>query len=139
MIIEEIKNIKSERAELRKFGITLGIILGLLGLILIWRARNYYSYFIILSMTFIFISLVKPAILKPIHKSWMTLALIVGWFMTRLILIMLFYLAVTPIGILTRLLGKDFLRIKSNINHQDSYWIPKRKDKFDKNDYERQF
>ncbi len=138
MIIEEIKNIKSGRRELRKFGITVGIVLGLLGGLFFWRGRDYYFYFLILSAALLLLGFVVPILLKPIHKVWMTLALLLGWLMTRVILSVLFYLVVTPIGLFGRLFGKGFLDLKFNRN-VDSYWIPKAKVKLEKSDYERQF
>ncbi|GAG32448.1 unnamed protein product, partial [marine sediment metagenome] len=51
MIIEEIKNIKSGRRELRQFGITVSIVLALLGGLFLWHKKDYYCYFFILSAT----------------------------------------------------------------------------------------
>lgn len=136
MIIEEIKSTKSERAELRSFGITIGIVLGLLGGLFLWRGKDYFPYFFILSAAFLLLGLVVPIALKVIHKVWMTLAMLLGLLMTRVILSLLFYLVVTPIGLLARLFGKDFLNLKKNA---DSYWIPKNAVKFERSNYERQF
>ena len=138
MIIEEIKKIKSEKKDLRQFGITMGIVLALLGGLLLWREKDYYFYFLMLSIAFFFIGLALPVLLKPIHKIWMTLAILMGWVVTRVIMIALFYLVVTPIGLLTRLCGKDFLNIKSEKN-VNSYWIPRKTIKADKKKYENQF
>ncbi len=138
MIIEEIKNIKSGKRELRKFGIVVGIVLGLLGVLFLWRGKDTYSYFLILSAAFLILGLAVPILLKPIHKVWMTLAELLGWLMTRVILSVLFYLVVTPIGLLARLSGKDFLDSKFDRN-ANSYWIPKGTVKFEKSNYERQF
>jgi hypothetical protein len=138
MISEEIKNIKSGRSELRKFGITIGIVLGLLGGFLLWRGKVYYSIFFIISTLFIVLGLTLPVLLKPIQKIWMILAVLMGWFMTRIILIILFYLIVTSIGLLARLFGKDFLNTKFDSNVL-SYWIPKKTIKFDKRNYGNQF
>lgn len=138
MISEEIKNIKSGRSELKKFGITMGIVLGLLGGFLLWRGKVYYPIFFIISTLFLVLGLTLPVLLKPIQKIWMILAVLMGWFMTRIILIILFYLIVTPIGLLARLFGKDFLNTKFNRN-LDSYWIPKKTVTFDKKNYENQF
>ena len=138
MIIEEIKNIEGGRRELRKFGITVGIVLGLLGVLFFWRGRDYYSYFLVLSAALLLLGLVVPILLKPIHKVWMTSALLLGWLMTRVILSVLFYLVVTPIGLFARFFGKRFLDLKFNRN-ANSYWIPKGKVKLEKSNYERQF
>lgn len=138
MIIEEIKDIKSEKKELRQFGITMGIALTLLAGLFFWRGQDCYLYLLILSIMFFFTGLALPVILKPLHKIWMTLAILMGWVVTRLIMIILFYLVVTPIGLLMRLCGKDFLDVKSEKN-VNSYWIPRKTIKCDKTKYENQF
>lgn len=138
MIFEEIGNIRSGRRELRKFGLTMGIVLVLLGGFMWWRGKDYYYYLLGVAATFIFIGVAIPFLLKPIHKFWMTLAVLMSWVMTRVILSLLFYLGLTPIGFLAKLFGKDFLGLKFNKNSTDSYWIPKEKVK-DRNNYEKQF
>lgn len=139
MVGETIKNTKSAGAELRRFGVTVGIVLGLLGGLFWWRGRNYYFYFLILSAAFLLLGLVVPIALKPIHKVWMGLAMLLGLLMTRVILCLLFYLVVTPIGILARLFGKDFLNSNFNKNAADSFWIPRKTARFERSTYEKQF
>ncbi len=138
MIIEAIKNIKSGRSDLRKFGITVGIVLVVLGGLFLWRGRDTYSYFFILSAAFLLLGLVVPILLKPIHKVWMTLAVLLGWLMTRVILCILFYLVFTPIGLISRLFGKQFIDLKL-YKSQGSYWIYRELKEFKENYYERQF
>ena len=72
-------------------------------------------------MLFITFGFLIPIILKPIYIGWMSFAIIIGWFMTRFILSLLFYLIVTPIGLITRVLGKDFLELKKEASN-GSYW-----------------
>lgn len=140
MIIEEIRSIRSGRKELKQFGITIGVVLGLLGLLFLWREKDYYPYLLMLSVVFLLLGLVLPTVLKPVQKIWMTLAVLLGWFITRVILNILFYLMFTPIGLLGRLFGKGFLDLKfSRISNVDSYWIPKGKVEFDRTDYEKQY
>ena len=138
MLLSEIKNIKSGKAELRKFGITLGIVFGLLGGLFLWRDKPCYFYLFLLSVFFLFFGLVLPAFLKPIHKIWMGLALVLGSIMTRVILSVLFYLVITPLGLISRLSGKDFLDLKFN-KSASSYWIQRKKVIFEKANYEKQF
>ena len=137
-MLEEIRNIKNGKRELRQFGITIGVVLGLLGGLLFLREKNYYFYFFVFSFILLFLSLVAPILLKSVQKVWMTLAILIGWFVTRVILNILFYLVVTPIGILARIFGKHFLDTKFDTN-VDSYWIPRASIKFDKKSYENQF
>ena len=138
MLLEEIKNIKSGKKELREFGITIGIVLGLFGGLFLWREKSFYYYFFIGSAVFLVFGLLAPAVLKPIQKIWMAIALVIGFFMTRVILSILFYLVVTPISFLTKFLGKDILDIKID-RKAASYWQLREKKPFDKLDYERQF
>ena len=138
MLAEEIRSIKSGRSELRKFGITLGIAFGLLSGLIYWRGKISPVPFFIISALLFFFGLVLPGLLKPVQKAWMALSVILGWVMTRIILIVAFYLMVTPIGLLARLFGKDFLNAKFDSN-VSSYWISKKTITFDKRNYENQF
>ncbi|MHA2218954.1 MAG: SxtJ family membrane protein [Candidatus Hodarchaeales archaeon] len=138
MLIEEIENIKSEKSDLRKFGITFGVVLGLLAGALWWRGKDFYSLLVIISLVFFVTGLFVPVVLKPLQKAWMTLAVVLGWFMTRLILSVLFYLVFTSIGLIAKLLGKRFLDIKLN-GEEKSYWICRETKPFVKKNYERQF
>jgi saxitoxin biosynthesis operon SxtJ-like protein len=139
MVVEEIKNIKSGKRELRKFGITMGIVLLLLGGFSWWRGKDFYFYFLIVSTAFIFLGLVTPFVLKPVNKLWMSLAILMSWIMTRVILSALFYLGLTPMGFLARLFGKDFLEVKFDKRTSKTYWILKDKRKSERNNQENQF
>ena len=68
----------------------------------------------------------------------MGFALILGSIMTRVILSVLFYLVITPIGLISKLSGKDFLDLKFD-KSVSSYWIPRKKIIFEKANYEKQF
>ena len=138
MIIEEIKNIKSGKKELRQFGITIGVVLGLLGAWFLWRGKDTSHLLLITAIVFFALGVILPLLLKPLHKLWMTLAVLLGWLMTRIILIVLFYLIVTPIALLARVCGKDFLN-RGFDRKVNSYWIPREKTPFDRKSYERQF
>jgi hypothetical protein len=135
---EEIRNIKSGKRELRQFGIAFGIVLGLLGGLFFLRQKDFYAYFLIFSAAFLISGLVLPALLKPVQRIWMSLAIVIGWFMTRVILTVLFYLVVTPIGILARIFGKRFLDTKFDGN-TDSYWIARKSAAVERKSYENQF
>jgi hypothetical protein len=138
MIINEIKSVKSGRKELRSFAITIGIAAILLGSLFFWRGKAYYPFWLIIGSTVLLLGFVSPRILVPFHKVWMTISILMGWIMTRIILIVLFYVILTPIGLVARLMGKDFLNLKIDTNFK-SYWIPRSSGKQDKISYERQF
>ncbi len=138
MIVEEIKGIKSGRRELRQFGLTVGIVFGLLGLLFWWRDREIYPLFLALSVGLIFLGLSLPTFLKPIQKGWMTLGILLGWVMTRVILIFSFFVIITPIGLLARAFGQIPLQLKPDKN-LDTYWIRRDTSTSESQDFERQF
>ena len=138
MVVEEIRNIKSGKTELRKFGITIGIVLGLLGMWFLWRGKDGSYSLLIISIVFLSLSFIFPLLLKPFQKVWMSLAVLLGWVMTRVILTILFYLVVTPIGLVARVCGKDFLNTTYDRTVK-SYWITRKASTLDKERYENQF
>ena len=138
MLKEEIKNIKDDQTTLRKFGLTVGTVFLLLSIVLYLFGKS--SSFVIggIGILLILFGLILPTVLKPLNKIWMILAVILGWFMSRLILFILFYIVITPIGIFLKLMGKDFLHRKSEENSK-TYWETREKKTVDQIDYERQF
>ena len=138
MILEEIKNIKESKRDLRKFGLTIGIAFIVISIVLMISRKDSALYFGASGILITIVGLTLPKILKPLNKAWMTLSIILGWFMTRVILIILFYIALTPISLLSKLFKKDFLELKLEKDKQ-SYWQKRERKKFDPADYERQF
>ena len=138
MIIEEIKNIKGDKSDWKKFGITMGIILTIIGSYLLWKKNNYFEYFFFVAAVFFILGLILPAALKYVYKAWMSLAVVMGFIMTRVIMVIIFYLIVTPIGLIASITGKEFLDMKIDQNAK-SYWLARDKSIKVKADYERQF
>ena len=136
-MIAELKNIKSELKDLKKFSFTIGTFLLVVSIVLFIYNKNYFEFFLGSGLILIFLGLIKPIITKPIYLLWMGLATIIGWFMTRVILSILFYFITTPISIILRLFGKDFLNIKSN--DSNSYWNLRDSEVEKNQDYEKQF
>lgn len=138
MLLEEIKNIKSDTKECRKFGITIGIVLALIGFVLLYYDKSLYVWFHTIGFALIAFGLAVPLLLKPFHFVWMVLAVVLGFIMSRIILTLLFYLVVTPIGLFTRMIGKDFLDLKLEKNKK-SYWNIREKKDYDPVSTEKQF
>ena len=138
MLFEEIKNIKEDKKDLEKFGYTVGIAFLIISVLTFIFGKHSYIYFGIIAIFLIVSSFLLPYALKPLNKIWMGLSILLGWLMTRVILIILFYLAITPISLLAKLFKKDFLDLKFDLSKR-SYWKNKEQKKIDPTDYERQF
>ena len=138
MFKEEIKNIKEDKSTLSKFGLTVGTVLLFAGIVLYLTGKSSSVVIGGIGVLLILFGLILPSTLKPLNKIWMILAVILGWFMSRLILFILFYIVITPIGFFLKLMGKDFLRRKIDKN-STSYWETREKKIAEHIDYERQF
>lgn len=112
-------NIKSEW---RKFGIALGIILSIIATIILIKEKSLYIYFYGAGLFFILAALSLPVIIKPVFILFLYIAHVLGWVMTRVILSILFYLVITPIGLILKLFRKKFLDLKFS-RDVESYWI----------------
>ena len=138
MLFEEIKNIKSDKRDLRNFGLVIGAALLIIGGLLFWKEKDTYSYFFVIAGVFAACGLVAPKVLKPLQIVWMTLAVIMGFFMTRLILSVLFYIVFTLIGGIPRLFGRSFLEMKID-KSRESYWEKRKPETRGLERYENQF
>ena len=136
-MFEELNSIKSSRKDLKNFGVTIGSILLMIGAFLFVREKDSFIYFSSIGSILIILGAITPVILKPIYKIWMAFAVVIGWIMTRIILSVLFFSIITIIGIFTRLIGKDFLNLKSK--NKESYWNIRNKEYELNQDYEKQY
>ena len=138
MIKEEIKNIKSGKREIIIFAIVIAALLFIIGFILKKQSSDYSMLFFIAAILLVLLAYIFPRLLKPVHKLWMSMGIIMGAGVTFIILSVLLYLLITPISFLARWMGKDFLDIKMSRDSK-SYWISKEDREFKKESYEKQF
>ena len=137
-MLEEIKNIKSKKSDLRNFGIIVGIILLVISGFLFWKEKESFQIFLAIGIILFLTSIALPSVLKPVYWIWMIFAIILGWFMTRVILSLLFYVVFTSIGLTLRFFGKQFLELRWD-KSKESYWNFRTNEHLKKENYEKQF
>ncbi len=137
-ILEDIVKIRSTRKELREFGFTIGVALIVLAGLALWRGKSSSACLFISGLIFTGFGAALPAVLKPLQKAWMAFSVVIGFFMSRVVLAALFYGIMTPLGLLTKCLGKDILdqRISKG---RASYWRERPVGKKAKESYENQY
>ena len=135
---EEIKNIKSEKSDLRNFGIIVGIIFLIISGFLFWNEKESFQIFFVIGIILFLPAIAIPFVLKPVYWIWMIFAIILGWIMTRVILSLLFFLIFTPIGLTLRFFGKQFLELRWD-KSKESYWNFRTNEHLKKENYEKQF
>jgi len=138
MLIEEFRKMRMGRRDFRQFGISIGIVLGLLGGYLIWKKNDTSVHVLVASAIFLGAGLCLPDILKPIYRVWMSFAILMGWVMTRVILVAVYIAICTPTALLARITGKHFLDLSFS-DRRDSYWITKTEADRSRRDYRKQF
>ena len=137
-MLEEIKNIKSKKSDLRNFGIIVGIILLIISGFLFWKEKESFQIFLTIGITLFLTAIAIPSVLKPVYWVWMIFSTILGWFMTRVILSLLFYVVFTSIGLTLRFFGKQFLELRWD-KSKESYWNFRTNEHQKKENYEKQF
>jgi uncharacterized membrane protein len=142
MILEEIRSelgrLKTAPKDLRKFGITMAVILGILTGITLYTGSWAFPYLLVLAVGFLLVGIIKPTFLKKIYLGWMTIAITIGFFVTRIILSLLFYVVFTIVGIIARLVNKDMLDQEYEAN-AGTYWKKHEKPQDPRKHLERQF
>jgi len=138
MLKEEIKYIDSSDSAVKKTGLTIGVVLILISLLLWYLGKTTFVYFSTIGGLFIILSMIAIPVLRPFHKLWMMLALAMGFVMSRVILTLLFYIVITPIGLLAKIFGKKFMPLRFDQN-TTTYWEKRSTTAKQKIDYDRQF
>ena len=113
----------------KKNNITFGILFFFFFLIVGLYPLNYNEtirvWSVVLSLIFLIITVIKPNLFTFLNKFWIKFGLLLGKIISPIVMGLVFFFVVTPIGILIRILKKDVMGLKRGVS---SYWI-NRKDK----------
>ena len=107
----------------RSFGIVFFIVFLLIALYPLLIDNDLRIWSLVISFIFLILGLINSKILTPLNKLWFKFGLLLGRFVSPLIMGIIFFVVVTPIGIIMRLLKKDLLNLK--YNKKETYWIDK--------------
>ena len=107
----------------RSFGIVFFVVFLLVALYPLINGEELRIWSLIISIIFLILGLLNSKILTLLNKTWFKFGIFLGKIVSPLIMGIIFFLVVTPIGLLMRLLGKDVLNLK--YNKSKSYWIEK--------------
>ena len=124
---KELKALPNTPKVLRSFGFTLGTVSLLAAGVLVLFSDTQRLHWVLagLGAALAVLGLVAPRTLKSLYVPWMGLALVLGVLMTYILLTLVFFLVITPIGLLMRLFGRDPMR-RTLARKAESYWIPKK-------------
>ncbi len=138
MLKDELKHIDYSDDAVKKTGLTVGVVLVLISLLLWYLGKTSFVYYSIVGGLFIIMAFIAIPVLRPFHRLWMMLALAMGFVMSRIILTLLFYLILSPIALIAKIVGKKFMPLKFD-KATSTYWEKRENSVKQKIDYERQF
>ena len=118
-----MKNTEIKIGSERNFGIVFFIVFLLIALYPLTYGGEIRIWSVLISLIFLILGLLNSKLLSPLNKLWFKFGIFLGKIVSPLIMGIIFFLVVTPIGFIMRLLGKDVLNLKFNNNK--SYWIEK--------------
>ncbi len=107
----------------RSFGIVFFVVFLLIALYPLINNSEIRIWSLLVSIIFLILGLLNSKILTPFNKFWFKFGILLGKIISPLVMGIIFFLVVTPIGLIMRFLGKDVLNLKYNKNK--SYWIEK--------------
>ena len=107
----------------RSFGIVFFIVFFLIATYPLLKGNDVRVWSLLISFGFLILGLMNSKILSPLNKLWFKFGLILGKIISPLIMGIIFFVVVTPIGVVMRILKKDLLNLK--YNRKETYWIEK--------------
>ena len=119
-------NHKIKKSTNRSFGLVFFFVFLIIGF---WPLLNEDSprlWSLIISLVFLILGLLNSKILSPLNSIWFKFGELLGLVVSPIVMAIIYFLVVTPTGIIMKILGKDLLKIKLNKNIK-SYWIEKEK------------
>ncbi len=118
----------------RSFGIIFSIVFLIISLYPLLKNDNLRIWALLISFLFLFLGLINSKVLTPLNLIWFKFGIFLGKIVSPIIMGVIFFGVVTPIGFILRIFGKDVLSLKKS--SEKTYWINKPKVK---NDMKKQF
>ena len=118
--MEKDKNTSSNKS----FGIVFFLVFLLIGIYPLLSSNDVRFWSLLISLIFLILGLMNSKILTPLNRYWFKFGVILGKIISPIVMGVIFFLVVTPIGLIMRILKKDILNLK--FNKLDTYWIEKK-------------
>ena len=107
----------------RSFGIVFSIVFLLIAIYPIINNDELRIWSLIIAIIFLVLGLINSKVLTPLNKLWFKFGILLGKIVSPIIMGVIFFMVVTPIALIMRIIGKDLLNLK--FNKDKSYWIEK--------------
>lgn len=121
----ELDKLDLSKKSLKKFGLTIASIFIIISIVFHFIVIYLVPKIILMSLglSLLLMSYLIPAKLISVYKIWMGLAFVLGWFVSRFLLSILFVFILTPIGFIAKIVNKNFLNLSYKKKSNISYWV----------------
>ena len=106
----------------RNFGLVFFIIFLILGLWPITNGEEIRIWLILLAFIFLILGIMESKLLSPLNRLWFKFGIMLGAIVAPIVMGAIFFIVVTPIGIVMSIIGKDLLN-KKHDKKKETYWI----------------
>ena len=113
----------------KSFGIVFCIFFLIVSLYPLTNGQSFRLWSLILSCIFLILGLLNSRVLTPLNILWFKFGILLGRFVSPIVMGLVFFLVVTPTGMIMRLFKKDLLKLKKN--NLNTYWINRPNSKSD--------
>ena len=107
----------------RNFGIVFSIVFLIIALWPLLKQNDLRLWSLFISGIFFVLGLFNSKLLSPLNKIWFKFGMLLGTFISPVVMCIVFFLVVTPTGLIMKLFGKDLLNLKKN--KKETYWLDK--------------
>ena len=112
----------------RSFGLVFFVVFLIVALWPLKNAEDIRLWSLALSIIFFILGVLNSKLLTPLNKLWFKFGILLGSIVSPIVMGIVYFLVVTPIGLFMRLLGKDLLK-KDKVKNVSTYWIKRDKQK----------
>ena len=112
----------------RNFGLVFFFVFLIVGLLPLLKEEPFRIWSIVIAIIFLILGLMNSKLLTPLNKLWFKFGLFLGSIVSPIVMGIVFFLVITPIGFVMKIMGKDLLNKKKD-NDKKSYWINRSKTK----------
>ena len=110
----------------RSFGLLFFVVFLIIGFWPLKNSENLNIYFLTASVIFLLLGLINSKLLSPLNKSWIKLGEILGTIIAPIVMVLVYFVILTPVSLIVRIFGKDLLGLKF-LKDKETYWIKRKK------------
>ena len=119
-----MKNNDTKIGSNKSFGIVFFIVFLIIALYPMLKGQDLRLWSLIISLIFLILGIINSTVLTPLNKIWFKFGILLGNIISPIVMAIVFFVVVTPTGIIMKILRKDLIGLKKN--NKNTYWIEKK-------------